>query len=96
LDYKVQKFRITLKFRRFLDNFGLKFENSKDLYLKIEISDHFDFCQNHRTKNYPVLYQDKSMIIHSLDESTLFSTKLNAVLYRQWSKKNSSTQISIK
>ena len=96
LEYKLQKFRITLKFRNFLDNFWLKFENSKDLYLKIEVSDHFDFCKKHITKDYPVLYQNKSMIVHSLDSSTLFSTKLNAVLHRQWTKKTATSQISIK
>lgn len=96
VDYKIQKFRITLKFRNFLDQFGLQFWNSLDLYLKIEISDHFDFCQNAGIKHYAVTYQDKSIVIKSLDASTLFSTKLNAVLYRQRAKRNLDIQKSVK
>lgn len=96
VDYKIQKFRITLKFRNFLDNFGLQYGNSHDLYLKIEISDHFDFCQTATIKHYAVSYQDKSMVIKSLDASTLFATKLNAVLYRQRAKRNADVQKSVK
>lgn len=96
LDYKIQKFRITLKFRKFLDNFGLQYGNSDDLYLKIEISDHFGFCENYKTKYYPVTYQNKNILIYSIDEPTLFSTKLNAVLYRQWAKNKNTTNIKVK
>lgn len=96
LDYKVQKFRITLKFRDFLNHFGLQYWNSKDLYIKIEISDHFDFCENYKTKYYPITYQNKSILIYSFDQSTLFATKLNAVLYRQRTKTKNNTQIKVK
>lgn len=96
LDYKIQKFRITLKFRNFLEQFDLQYWNSDDLYLKIEISDHFDFCSSYKTKYYPIMYQNKSILIYSLDEPTLFSTKLNAVLYRQRAKNKNSTEIKVK
>lgn len=96
VEYKIQKFRITLKFRNFLDQFGLQYGNSHDLYLKIEISDHFDFCKNAGVKYYAVTYQDKSMVIKSLDVSTLFATKLNAVLYRQRLKRNVDDKRSVK
>lgn len=96
IDYKIQKFRITLKFRNLLSLFKLSYENSSDLYLKLEISDHFDFCQNFEMKLYPVFLYNKSMVIRSLDESTLFATKLNAVLYRQRAKRNNDTNISVK
>jgi len=96
VDYKIQKFRITLKFRDFLQTFNLQYDNSNDLYLKIEISDHFDFCKNYKTKYYPIIYQNKSILIYSLDESTLFATKLNAVLYRQRAKNKNSTDIKVK
>lgn len=95
-DYKIQKFRVTLKFRNFLNNFGLQYGNSDDLYLKIEISDHFDFCESYKTKYYPVTYQNKNILIYSLDKPTLFSTKLNAVLYRQRAKNKNSTDIKVK
>lgn len=96
VDYKIQKFRITLKFRDFLQTFNLQYDNSNDLYLKIEISDHFDFCKNYKTKYYPIIYQNKSILVYSLDESTLFATKLNAVLYRQRAKNKNSTDIKVK
>lgn len=96
VDYKIQKFRVTLKFRNLLENFNLKFQNSRDLYLKIEISDHFDFCAEYKRKIYPVVYNNKSILMSSLDESTLFSTKLNAVLYRQRAKRNQNENISVK
>lgn len=96
IDYKVQKFRITLKFRNFLSQFELSFGASQDLYLKVEISDHFDFCTWYKSKYYPVLYHGKSMIIKSLDEATLCATKINAVLYRQWEKKTPNLALSVK
>ena len=96
VDYKIQKFRITLKFRNFLNHFDLQYGNSRDLYLKVEISDHFDFCKDAVIKYYAVTYQDKSMVIKSLDASTLFATKINAVLYRQRAKKNADIQKSVK
>jgi predicted nucleotidyltransferase component of viral defense system len=96
VDYKIQKFRITLKFRDFLSSFKLNYENSSDLYLKIEISDHFDFCQDFKMKMYPVFIYNKSMLIRSLDEATLFATKLNAVLYRQRTKRNNDVNVSVK
>ena len=96
IDYKIQKFRTTLKFRDFLDQFGLKFGNSKDLYIKIEVSDHFDFCKKYTIKQYPIIYQNKSMLIKSLDEWSLFATKINAVLYRQRTKKSQEWEIAVK
>ena len=86
VDSKIQKFRITLKFRNLLDLFWLKYQNSSDLYLKIEISDHLWFCKNFTSKLYPINHLYKSFLVRSFDESTLFSTKLNAVLYRKWEK----------
>jgi hypothetical protein len=74
----------------------LQYGNSNDLYLKIEISDHFDFCTNYTTKHYPVVYQNKNILVYSLDEATLFATKLNAVLYRQRAKNKNSVDLKIK
>jgi len=96
IDYKIQKFRITLKFRNLLTPFELTYNNSTDLHLKIEISNHFDFCKEFEMKFYPVFMYNKNMLIRSLDEPTLFATKLNAVLYRQRAKKNNNAEISVK
>lgn len=96
VNYKVQKFRIILNFKDLLSDFWIKYQNSKDLYIKIEISDHFEFCKKFETKIYPIFKYNKSLIIKSLDKETLFSTKLNAVLYRNWEKQIWNNKISVK
>jgi hypothetical protein len=96
INYKVQKFKIILNFKDLLSNFWIKYQNSKDLYIKIEISDNFDFCEKFKTKNYPIFKYNYSLIIKSLDKDTLFSTKLNAVLYRNWEKQIWNNKISVK
>lgn len=95
-NYKVQKFRLILNFKDLLSHFWIKYQNSKDLYIKIEISDNFDFCKNFKTKIYPIFKYNQSLIIKSLDKETLFSTKLNAVLYRNWEKQIWENKISVK
>jgi len=96
VNFKVQKFRIILNFKDFSTNFWINYKNSKDLYIKIEISDNFDFCQKYETKIYPIFKFNQSLIIRSLDKSSLFWTKLNAVLYRNWEKQIWENHISVK
>lgn len=96
VDYKIQKFRITYNFKNFLQHFGMQYGKSNDLYIKIEISDHFDFCKKFDTKIYPIFKYNESLLIKSLDKSTLFSTKLGAVLYRNWKKQMWDTKITVK
>lgn len=93
---KLQKFRIILNFKDFLSDLGINFWNSKDLYLKIEVSEHFAFCKNYQVKLYPIFKYNQSLVIKSLDKSSLFSTKLNAVLYRNWTKQIWEEKISVK
>ncbi|HMY80948.1 MAG TPA: nucleotidyl transferase AbiEii/AbiGii toxin family protein [Candidatus Absconditabacterales bacterium] len=81
-DFKHQKFRTTLKFHDLLSHFDLKFENSNDLYLKIEISDNFEFATGYHIEFFPIQKYDLSLFIRSLNISDLMGTKLNAVLYR--------------
>lgn len=83
-DFKHQKFRTTLKFRNLLRHFDLKFENSDDLYLKIEISDNFAFAHDYKEQFFPLNKYDLSIFIRSLSLADLMWTKLNAVLYRSW------------
>lgn len=96
INFKIQKFRIILNFKEFLEDFNLSFWNFKDLYIKIEISDHFNFCKNYNIKLYPIFKLNQSLVIKSLDKSSLFSTKLNAVLYRNWQKQIWDNKISVK
>lgn len=96
VNYKIQKFRIIINFKNLLDIFWIKYENSKDLYIKIEISDNFDFCKEFDVKIYPIFKYNRSLIIKSLTKETLFSTKLNAVLYRNWEKQIWENKISVK
>ena len=96
IDTKIQKFRTTLKFRNLLQYFWIKYQNSDDLYLKIEISDHFSFCKSFKSQIYPIDYKNKSMFIQSLEPSTLFATKLNAVLYRKREKQTPNGTLYVK
>lgn len=96
IDYKIQKFRLTLKFRNLLETFGIKYNNSNDLYIKIEISDHTEHLDNYKIKLYPIFKYNQSLVLKSFDEETLFSTKLNAVLYRKREKKWDNESLSVK
>ncbi|HKL44507.1 MAG TPA: nucleotidyl transferase AbiEii/AbiGii toxin family protein [Candidatus Absconditabacterales bacterium] len=96
LDFKIQKFRLTLKFRNLLEKFDIKYGNSNDLYIKIEISDNIDFCKKLDTKIYPIFRFNHSLIIKSLNKETLFASKLNAVLERSRIKKIGENEISVK
>jgi len=96
LDYKLQKFRITLKFKNFLNDYNLSYWNSNNLFLKIEISDNFHFCKNYKVKKYPIFKLGKVIIIKSLNIDTLFATKINAVLYRKWTKTSGNVEITMK
>lgn len=96
LNYKIQKFRVILNFKDFLENFWIKYSNSKDLYIKIEISDNFDFCEKFETKLYPIFKYNQALVIKSLSKETLFATKINAVLYRNWEKQIGDNKISVK
>ena len=96
VNYKIQKFRTTIKFKDFLSNFGIQYWNSNDLYIKIEISDHLDFCKNFEIKLYPIFKFNQSLVLKSLNKETLFSSKINAVLYRNWKKMLWEKKISVK
>lgn len=96
INTKIQKFRIILNFKDFLNDFDLSFGNSKDLYIKIEISDHFDFCKNYNIQLYPIFKLNQSLVIKSLDKASLFATKINAVLYRNWEKQIWTDKITVK
>jgi hypothetical protein len=84
---KIQKFGLTLKFKNLLSHFQMQYQHANDLYLKIEISDHLSFCKHFETKIYQIFKFNTSLVLQSFDPSTLFSTKLNTVLYRHWERR---------
>lgn len=96
VNYKIQKFRITLNFKQLLDHFDLLYRNSKDLYIKIEISDDPEFCPHFDKKIYPVFKHNKGLVLQSMDISTLFASKLNAVLYRKREKQLGKDMVHVK
>lgn len=96
INYKIQKFRIILNFKNFLNNFGIQYWSSKDLYIKIEISEHIDFCKKFEFKLYPIFKFNQSLVLKSFNKSTLFSSKINAVLYRNREKQIGENTISVK
>ena len=96
VEVKVQKFRIILKFKKFLGNFGLKYWNSSDLYIKVEISSFIDFCKNYKVELYPIFKYNFSILVKSFDEPTLFATKINAVLNRKWTRHTAKGVLSVK
>ena len=96
IDYKIQKFRLTLKFRNLLSEFNIKYGNSNDLYIKVEISANDSPLEKFTVKLYPIFKHNQSLVLKSFDEHSLFATKLNAVLYRKREKKWENTFLSVK
>lgn len=96
LSTKARKFRIYLKFPilRELDLAGPS--ESDLLFLKIEVFSGFGFCQKYKTDIIPLFTFNKSILIKAFDLPTLFATKLRAILYRQWEKKNKKGEIVLK
>lgn len=92
----IQKFRIYLKFPILRELKLAKTGESDRLFLKVEIFSGFDFCRNHKMEFIPLFKFNKSILIKIFDLPTLMSTKIRAVLYRKWEKKDKDGDISIK
>ena len=92
----LQKFRIYLKFP-ILKELGLSRERESDfLFLKIEIFKDFGFCKKYKTEIIPLFKFNKSILVKTLDLSTLMTTKLRAIFFRKWEKKNKKGKILTK
>jgi hypothetical protein len=94
----VQKFRIYLKFS-ILRELGLSTRNETDiLFLKVEVYSQFDFCTKYSTDIRPVFKYNRSVLIKTLDASTLMATKVRAILFRKWEKtdKQGNTTVKVK
>ncbi|OPY74204.1 MAG: hypothetical protein A4E63_00810 [Syntrophorhabdus sp. PtaU1.Bin050] len=94
----VQKFRVHLKFS-ILRDLGLSTrEETDDLFLKIEVYSQFDFCESYKTDIRPIFKYNRSVLIKTLDASTLMATKVRAILFRKWEKtdKQGNTTVKVK
>jgi hypothetical protein len=92
----VQKFRVYLKFP-VLQELGLSGRSETDaLFLKVEVFSQFDFCNKYTTDIRPVFKYNRSILIKTLDRATLMSTKIRAILYRQWEKTDKRGNITVK
>lgn len=94
---KIQKIRIYIKFP-FLHELKLSDKNQSNiLFLKIEVFDKLK-CRKYKTEYMPIFKYNKSIIIKTFDLSTLLSTKLLAILFRKWEKRdrNGKTLIKVK
>lgn len=93
---KPQKFRVYLKFS-LLHELGLaRKEESNQLFLKVEVFSGFDFCKKYRIDTVPLFKFNKSILIKTFDLSTLFSTKIRAVLFRRFEKTDKKGKVTIK
>jgi len=81
-----QKFGIYLKFP-ILRELSLAGQSESDLlFLKIEVYRSFGFCKSYKIEIVPLFKFNRSLLIRTLDLSTLMSTKIRAVLHRKWEK----------
>ena len=94
----VQKFRIYLKFP-ILRDLGLSTREETDaLFLKVEVFSEFDCCEHYSTDIRPIFKYNRSVLIKTLDASTLMATKVRAILFRKWEKtdKQGNTTVKVK
>jgi hypothetical protein len=92
----VQKFRIHLKFP-ILHDLGVTTRDETDiLFLKVEIYSEFDFCTQYSVDIRPVFKFNRSILIKTLDPSTLMATKIRAILFRKWEKTDKQGKTTVK
>lgn len=93
---KPQSFRVYLKFP-ILRQLGLVSTSDSDLLnIKVEVFKKFDFCGDYKIEIVPIFKDGKSILVRTLDMSSLMSTKIGAVLSRKWEKKNKEGKILAK
>jgi len=92
----VQKFRIYLKFP-ILRDLGVSTREETDmLFLKVEVYSDFDFCESYKTDIRPIFKFNRSVLIKTLDMSTLMATKIRAILFRKWEKTDKQGKTTVK
>jgi predicted nucleotidyltransferase component of viral defense system len=92
----VQKFRIYLKFPILHDLGVTTREETDTLFLKVEVYTDFDFCERYTTDIRPVFKFNRSLLIKTLDPSTLMATKVRAILFRKWEKTDKQGKTTVK
>ena len=96
ITYKIQKFRILLKFP-ILYNLGLaKHPESNLLFLKVEIFKEFGFCKKYKIEILPLFKFGEATLIRTFDLPTLMATKIRAIFYRKWERTNKRGEILAK
>ena len=90
---KIQKFRILLKFP-VLHLLGLSKKGETDLlFLKIEIYPEFGFCKNYKVEIIPIFKFGTSILVKTLDLPALMATKIRAIFFRRWEKRDSKGKV---
>lgn len=92
----VQKFRIYLKFPILHDLGVTRREETNTLFLKVEVYSDFDFCERYTTDIRPIFKFNRSVLIKTLDPSTLMATKIRAILFRKWEKTDKQGKTTLK
>ncbi|KKR75173.1 MAG: hypothetical protein UU18_C0012G0014 [Parcubacteria group bacterium GW2011_GWB2_40_8] len=79
-----------------LNELGLGSGSESDiLILKLEIFNDFIFCKKYQTQIKPLFKFNRSILVKTFDLPTLMSTKIRALLYRKWEKKNKDGEVII-
>lgn len=83
---KKQKFRVYLKIP-ILSELDLAETSGSDLlFIKVEIYKGFTLCKDSEIQIHPIFKFGRSLLIRTFDLPTLMSTKILAILQRQWEK----------
>jgi hypothetical protein len=93
---KIQKFRVLLKFPILRELELAEKGESNLLFLKIEIFKRFDFCSSFKVEIIPVFKFNKSILIKTFDLPTLMATKIRAILFRKWEKRDKKGKVLAK
>lgn len=89
----LQKWRIFLKFP-VLRELGLANQSESDLLLlKVEIFKDFTYCRQWALETLPLFKWNRSVLITTFDLPTLMATKIMAIFYRRWQKKDKTGKI---
>jgi predicted nucleotidyltransferase component of viral defense system len=91
----VRKFQINLKFPLLHELSLSKAEETDLLFLKVEVFNQFNFCEQYSIETVPLFKYNQSLLVKTFDLSTLMSTKIRAVLNRKWVKKDKSGKILV-
>ncbi len=96
VDFKIQKFRVYIKFPILYDLALSQKKESNILFLKIEVFKDFNFAKNYQIKIIPLFKFGESILVRTFDLPTLMATKIRAILLRKWEKTDKEGKILAK